>query len=76
MSIPVGPIRALFTLCHKRFALPIGPVWAGPCRSIACHAPHKRNRALDPAGKLLTGIVKPDHMVKAHQSDPVKQSLL
>jgi hypothetical protein len=25
---------------------------------------------------LLTGTVKPDRMVKAHQSDPVKQSLL
>jgi hypothetical protein len=24
---------------------------------------------------LLTGTVKPDRMVKAHQSDPVKQSL-
>jgi hypothetical protein len=25
---------------------------------------------------LLTGTIKPDRMVKAHQSDPVKQSLL
>jgi hypothetical protein len=32
-----GPIRALFALSRKRFALPIVTVGVGPFRSIACH---------------------------------------
>jgi hypothetical protein len=61
-------------LFRKRFVRPIVPVAAGPIRSIARHL--RRINVAAPQislANLLMGTVKPDRMVKAQRSDPVKR---
>ena len=77
MSIPVGSDSRPVHVVPQAIRSPncSGWGWSLPVDRVS-FAPHKRHRALDLAANLLTGTVKPDRMVKAHQLDPVKQSLL
>ena len=76
MSIPVGSDSRPVHVVPQAIRSPncSGWGWSLPVDRVS-FAPHKRHRALDLGGKFADGHCQADRMVKAHQSDPVKQSL-